>query len=69
LLNNLREEKEVLLQMRNVDTTTKNPEVEALKSQLSEFDKRLTLEKTKNQQKEKEVENLRKKLEEDRESL
>jgi len=37
--------------MRNVDTAVKNPEVEALKVQLSEFEKRLTLEKTKVQQK------------------
>lgn len=55
--------------MRNNDTNSQLPEVEALKSQISEFEKRLQFEKTKVEQKEKEIDNLRKKLEDDRQSL
>ena len=50
--------------MKNSQDTMKNPEVEGLKAQLAEFDKRLTLEKTKCSQKEKQIDGLKKKLEE-----
>ena len=69
MVNNLREEKVVLLEMRNNDSNAQIPEVEALKGKMVEFEKRLTLEKTKVEQKEKEIESLKKKMEEDRESL
>ena len=55
--------------MRNNDSNAQIPEVEALKGKMVEFEKRLTLEKTKVEQKEKEIESLKKKMEEDRESL
>jgi hypothetical protein len=41
-----------------------NPELEGMKAQTAEFEKRLALEKTRYTQKEKEAESLRKKLEE-----
>lgn len=55
--------------MRNIDANSTNPEVENLKNQLAEGEKKLAVERTKVQQKEKEIETLKKKLEEDRDSL
>lgn len=69
LATNLMEEKNVLLEMRNIDASSTNPEVESLRGQLAEGEKKLAVERTKVQQKEKEVETLKKKLEEDRDSL
>lgn len=69
LINNLKEEKNVLLEMRNSNTTGQLPEVEALKFKLGEFEKRLNLERSKVETKEKEIENLKKKMEEDHQSL
>ena len=55
--------------MRNADSNAQIPQVQALKRKIAEMDKRLTLEKIKIEQKEKEIDGLRKKMEEDRESL
>ena len=55
--------------MRNNDSNSQIPEVEALRNQIAEFKKRLSLEETRIEQKEKEIEGLKKRMEEDRESL
>lgn len=47
----MREEKTILLEMRNNDTNSQLPEVEALKQQITEYEKRISFEKTKVEQK------------------
>jgi hypothetical protein len=51
LATNLNEEKKLLLEMRNIESNSTNPEVESLKGQLAEGEKKLAVERTKVQQK------------------
>lgn len=69
LIQHLQEEKNILLEMRSIESNHANPEIENLKAQMAEIDKKLAIERTKVGQKEKEVETLKKKMEEDRDSL
>lgn len=62
---NLNEEKQALLDMKN----STHPEVEGLKQKMGEFEKRFEIEKSRMQQKDKELEGLRKKLEDERANI
>jgi molecular chaperone GrpE (heat shock protein) len=55
--------------MRSIESNHTNPEIENLKNQITDIDKKLAIERTKVLQKEKEVDTLKKKMEEDRDSL
>ena len=59
----------MLLEMRNNSDNSINPEIELLKHKVEDSEKKLGIERTKMHQKEKELEHLKKKMEEDRDSL